>query len=71
MANRPYYVLLLRQDVKSPWEVEFGDFSRDVVRAESQDKAFHYAGINRKIITTTEWQSDINEAVRKLNADVK
>lgn len=69
MVDRPYYVLLQR--VNNKWQVEFGSFKRSEVTAERDYYTGYYAKAkDLKIIVTTEWQKDIDEAVRKLNADV-
>ena len=64
-----YFTLVQRDDDKSPWTIDFGDYDRATVVDELGDRNDH--GIkksNLKIITTSAHQFDINAAVAALNS---
>ena len=65
----PYYTVLFRDNVFSPFSIHFGSFDRDECKDEQEHLA--EAGYRRsqtKIITTTCEQSDIDQTVDHLNA---
>jgi hypothetical protein len=66
---RKYHTLLVRDSKTEPWCIHFGDYDRSVVEQERADLA--YSGTYRKsdttIITTSDYQRVINEAVIQLN----
>lgn len=70
MARR-YHVLLSRNDSKSPWRIEFGDFDRATVVAERQD--YRDGGTkasNLRIITSNSArQSCVDYCVAALNGN--
>lgn len=69
-----YFTLVSKSRcVGSQWEIEFGDYDRECVKAEMEDAAYSCAmsddmGCDWKIIRTkTARQSEITAAVAKLN----
>lgn len=66
---RPYYSLLSRSAATSPWVIEFGDYSMEVVRQERDDMKDDYAnkGLTYKIIKTHDGQAFIDAAVQALS----
>lgn len=63
-----YFSLLERLSSVSPWGVAFGDYSRDVVESEREDKLDHgVKGYCLKIISTDGTQAAIDARVAKLN----
>jgi hypothetical protein len=70
---RQYYTLCIKEFGK--WEPQFGDYSKSVVEQEARDVyADRYSmdyvpAKNRKIITTSDKQSDIVHAIAKLNGE--
>lgn len=70
-AGKKYHVLLSRQSLGAPWEVEFGDYDKEVVKDELDSMLSKFKKINLKIITVNgDKQKDIDDAVSKLNAEV-
>lgn len=69
MARR-YFTLCLRDDGDLKWRIEFGDYSRVVVKAEMDDYTQHaYLKKNACIIESGDQQVDIDKAVRELNGE--
>jgi hypothetical protein len=67
--NRTYYTLLSREPHSKRWCIEFGDYSRSVVRQERDDmKDGDYCDHAFKIIETGETQAEIDAEVARLNA---
>ena len=65
---RKYFTLLQRDDDKSPWTIEFGDYDKACVTDELLDYNDHgIKKVNMKIITTSAHQFDIDAAVAALN----
>jgi hypothetical protein len=63
-----YYTLVTRENGK--WGPQFGDYDRKIVMQELRDSYLGLYKLNdMKIISTGPKQADINEAVRKLNAE--
>ena len=68
---RTYYTLLSFGPDDSSWAIEFGDYSRPIVRQEQDDmKDGSLCDHRFKIIKTTDGQREINAAVAALNAKV-
>ncbi len=72
--RRTYYTLLQRDNRKSPWLIEFGDYDRETVEAEREERTDSVYGAvspsRLKIIATDDSQAAIDAAVDKLNAGV-
>lgn len=70
MAPRPYHTLLWWQPPHG-WTIQFGAFDRSDVEAERQEYRSHGTyGKHLRIITTkSSRQSEIDEAVAKLNQE--
>lgn len=69
--TRRYHTLLTRDDVKSPWQIHFGDYDLDCVMSEGDD--LRDDGVfakNLKVITTGAGQAEITARVNKLNEGV-
>ncbi len=66
---RAYFTLLSREpEAGSPWAIEFGDYERETVAEEMSSYRDHgHKARDLKIIRTTDRQSAIDAAVRKLN----
>ncbi len=66
---RNYYTLIVRDDKQASWCIHFGDYDLDTVQQERFDliDADEYKGYNIKIITTTDDQRSIDEAVNVQN----
>ena len=73
--KRLYHSLLTREYENSPWSVQFGDYSKAVVRQELLDTytrdcdGKRILRKNTKIITTTYDQAAVQAAVDDLNAN--
>lgn len=66
--SRPYYTLVERDDAKSPWTIQFGDYDKGTVQFELDDRRDHGARAkNLMIICTGNLAKDVTEAVHKLN----
>mgnify|MGYP007047686121 CR=1 FL=1 len=66
-----YYVLLIRDDMHSPWGVHFGCFHKETVTDERDDlKDGGMRASQIKIIQSTGTQADIDEMVKHLNANL-
>lgn len=66
---KTYYTLLSRENKQSRWAIEFGDYSRAVVRQERDDmKDGAYCDYAFKIIETSDAQVSIDAAVAALNS---
>jgi hypothetical protein len=66
--TKTYYTLLSRETPKDRWVIEFGDYSRSVVRQERDDmKDGAFCDHAFKIIATGDAQSAIDAAVAALN----
>jgi hypothetical protein len=66
--TRTYYTLLTRDNAAAPWQIAFGDYSRNVVEMERADMVRHHETRgNLRIIATGETQPEIDAAVLKLN----
>jgi hypothetical protein len=64
--SRPYFSLLSRD--AGPWAIEFGDYDREVVASELEDRVDHFvARKDLRIIKTGETQAEIVAAVAALN----
>ena len=69
MTNRKYYTLITRDDIQAPWCIAFGDYDRACVDEEREDHFNHGWTIrNTRIITTSDKQADIDNAVLCINA---
>lgn len=65
-----YYSLLERDGPLSPWRIEFGDFERETVADEREDRRDHdVKASNLKIIATGSSASAIAAKVAALNGD--
>jgi hypothetical protein len=65
---RKYYTLLSRETGATRWVIEFGDYTRSVVRDEKDDmKDGGYCDHAFKIIETLDDQASIDAAVTALN----
>ena len=63
-----YYTLLSRENKFSDWNIEFGDYDKDVVKAELESYVDgDYKKSNLKIICTEPEQYEIYKAVFILN----
>ncbi len=68
MKTKTYYTLLSRENKQARWAIEFGDYSRSVVRQERDDmKDGAYCDYAFKIIETSDAQASIDAAVAALN----
>lgn len=69
--SKRYFTLITRANSASPWDIEFGDYSRAVVKAERDDLAYslELRASNCRIITSGATQTEIDAAVRTLNSD--
>ena len=65
MARQVYFTLLVRFDEFDSWSIQFGDYDRETVLAESEE----YSGgcYATKIILTYDDQASIDAMVNKLN----
>lgn len=64
--SKPYHTLLVKHNRGDRWSIEFGDYSRKVVKQEAEDS---YSDAHRTtIITTADNQAAIEDAVARLNA---
>jgi hypothetical protein len=64
-----YYVLVIRQDKFSPWEIEFGDYVKSVVEQERRDllDSLDLKRSNTKVVTIGgDTQAEIDAAVAAL-----
>lgn len=68
-APRVYHVLVARETALDPWGIEFGDYHREVVRAEADH--YYCTGTKRsdlKILAVRDdTQKAIEDAVLELN----
>jgi hypothetical protein len=67
MSKRPYHSLLSNDD--DTWCIQFGDYSRAVVKQEREDTKER--GTKYKIVTTADDQASIYAAVAALNQTEK
>lgn len=69
---RAYYTLLERDDVRSVWRIEFGDYDLQTVANERDDRLDHdVKRINTHIIVTDHTQEAIQARVDHLNANTR
>jgi hypothetical protein len=68
-APRPYFTLLERDDAKSPWAIQFGDYDQKNVQFELEDRRDHGAKAkNLRIVrTASDDQRSIDAVVAALN----
>lgn len=72
LTFRPYYTLLIRDQISDYWQIHFGDYDQAVVDTERDD--MHESGYlkqNMRIIRTEAKQRAIDKAVEQLNATNK
>lgn len=65
-----YYTLLVRDDSNDSWRIEFGDYNHKTVKEEGCDYIENGEFLARDVTiltTTTDKQSDIDNAVNELN----
>jgi len=70
MTARSYHLLLVRDDDSAPWCIDFGDYSKAVVKAEQDDVCDHdHRRSNTRVLTVNaDDQPSLDRAVADLNA---
>ena len=68
-SSRNYYTLVVREN--DQWNVQFGDFNKEVVNDEMDDSYGDYKKKDLKVICTAESQEQINTEVRNLNLAIE
>lgn len=65
---KKYYTLLIRFTTADKWSIQFGDYSKEVVKQEQLDcfEDVH----DTKIVCTLDDQTAINQFVQQLNAEL-
>jgi len=67
--QRKYWILAERDDATSPFYISFGDYDRECVKDEFQDRRDHYIPKkNLRIVSCVGHQRGCQEAIDALNA---
>ena len=68
-SSKNYYTLVVREN--DQWNVQFGDFNKEVVNDEMDDSYGEYKKKDLKVICTAESQEQIDTEVRNLNLAIE
>lgn len=68
-SSRNYYTLVVRED--DQWNVQFGDFDKEVVNDEMDASYGEYKKKDLRVICTAESQEQIDTEVRNLNLEIE